>query len=106
MPTNKKKSSAVKYLEKISDGPLTLGNTLQAHRQAEELTQEQMSKKIGISKAHLSQIEKGHKFLSPERAKDFAKKLGYSQKLFVSLSLQDQLGRAGIKYKVTLEAAS
>jgi transcriptional regulator with XRE-family HTH domain len=104
--TTKKKSSAVAYLEKISGGPLTLGNTLQAHRHAEDLTQEQMAKKIGISKAHLSQIEKGHKFLSPERAKDFAKKLGYSQKLFVSLSLQDQLGRAGIKYKVTLEAAS
>ncbi|MGZ3796814.1 MAG: helix-turn-helix transcriptional regulator [Pseudobdellovibrionaceae bacterium] len=100
-----KKSSSIKFLEKISGGSLTLGNALQTHRLAEELTQEQMAKKLGISKVHLSQIEKGHKFLSPERAQEFAKKLGYSQKLFVSLSLQDQLRRAGLPYKVKLEAA-
>ncbi|MGZ3768506.1 MAG: helix-turn-helix domain-containing protein [Bdellovibrio sp.] len=104
MRTNKK-SAAVRYLEKLSGGPLTLGSTLQSHRLAEDLTQEQMAKKLGISKAHLSQIEKGHKFLSPERAQEFAKKLGYSKKLFVKLSLQDQLRRAGIRYTIKLEAA-
>lgn len=101
----KKKSEAVKYLESISGGSLTLGLVLNSLRLSEEMTQVQMAKKLGISTAHLSQIEKGHKFLSPERAQAFAKKLGQSPVMFVKYSLQDQLTRAKLRYKVSLEAS-
>lgn len=103
--STKKKSESVRYLESVSGGPLTLGSVLNSLRLSEEMTQEQMAKKLGISKAHLSQIEKGHKFLSPERAQSFAKKLGHSPVMFVRLSLQDQLTRAKIPYTVNLEAS-
>ena len=49
--------------------------------------------------------EKGVKFVSPERAKKFAKVLGYSEVTFVELALQDQFKNAGIKMKINLEAA-
>ncbi|MDG0816430.1 helix-turn-helix domain-containing protein [Bdellovibrio svalbardensis] len=101
----KKKSDAVKFLESISDGPLTLGSVLNSLRLAEDMTQAQMAKKLRISTAHLSQIEKGHKFLSPERAQAFAKKLGHSPVMFVKYSLQDQLTRAKLPYKIVLEAS-
>lgn len=101
----KPKSQAIKALEKMNGGPLTLGKAIYAWRRSQELTQPEMGKRLGISAVHLGQIERGLKFLSPDRAKKFAKKLGHSEKLFVALCLQDQLLRAGIKYKITLEAA-
>lgn len=101
----KSKSPAVKYLEKISSGPLTLGKVLRSYRLAEEMTQEEVAKKLGVSKAHLSQIEKGHKFVSPERAYNFGKKLGYLPELFVQLSLQDQITKAKLPFKVNIQAA-
>lgn len=102
----KTKSDSVKILEKMIGQPLSLGLVLRSYRQGEEMTQAEMAKKLGISGVHLSQIEKGQKFLSPERAQQFAKKLGHSEKLFIGLSLQDQLTRAGLKYKITLENAA
>lgn len=101
----KPKTAAVKYLEKISGGPLTLGRVLRSYRLAEDLTQNDVAKKLGISKAHLSQIEKGHKFVSPERAYNFGKKLGHLPELFVQLSLQDQITKAKLPYKVNIQAA-
>jgi transcriptional regulator with XRE-family HTH domain len=101
----KQKSDALAYLDKIIGDEMTIGATLRAHREAEDLTQQQLAKKLKISRVHLSQIEKGHKFLSPERAKSFAQTLGYSPKLFVQLSLQEQLDRAKLPYKIKLEAS-
>lgn len=97
-----KKSDAIKFLDKLIGAPASFGATLQAIRLADEMTQSEMAKKLGITNAHLSQIERGHKYVSPERALLFAKKLGYPAKVFISLSLQDQLHRAGIKFKVSL----
>jgi transcriptional regulator with XRE-family HTH domain len=40
--------------------------------------QPELAKKLGISKSHLNDIEKGRKAVSPERAARFAKILGYA----------------------------
>lgn len=102
----RKKSPILKTMEKMMGEPLSLGLLIKSYRQSEDLTQGEMAKTLGISNAHLSQIEKNHKFLSPERARDFAKKLGYSEQMFIMLSLQDQLTRAGLKYTITLKKAA
>lgn len=93
-----KRSDALKFLDKSIGEPASFGATLQTIRLSDE-----MAKKIGITSAHLSQLAQGHKFVSSERALTFAKKLGYSPKMLIGLSLQDQLQRAGIKLKVRLE---
>jgi len=103
--STKTKSQAMKYMDKIIGSPMTIGSELQAYRMAEDVNQEKLAKKLGISRVHLSQIERGKKFLSPERAAAFARKLGYSERVFLELCFQDQLNRANMRYKIKLEAA-
>ena len=103
--TTKKKSSALKYLEKISGGPLSLGSLIESIRLADEIPQMVFAKKLGISASHLCDIEKQRKIVSPHRAAKFAKILGYSQEQFVRLSLQEMLNQAGIPMKVEVKAS-
>jgi hypothetical protein len=56
-------------------------------------------------KISLCDIEKGRKAVSIERAVMFAEILGDSPDLFVELALQTQIEKAGLDYKVTIEAA-
>ena len=100
-----RKSDAVRFLEKLTGGPVTLGRFLEAVRLGEELTQPAFAKRLGLSRSHLNDIEKGRKAVSPERAARFAKVLGYSQARFVQLALQDLVNRGGLKLRVDVKAA-
>ena len=100
----KKKSDAMKFLESLV-GELTFGGMVEAMRQAEEMSQVEFAAKLGISKQHLCDIEKGRKFVSPERAAKFAKILGHSERSFVALALRDIVNQGGLKLKVNVEAA-
>lgn len=98
----KKKSSAVKFLEKELGSPLTFGLRIHSLRKGEGLTLEAFADILGISKQHLNDIEKGRKAVSPERAARFAQVLGFGEDQFVRLALQDQLNNAGLNYQVHL----
>lgn len=100
-----KKSSAVKALEKVVGAPLTLGRALESVRKTEELSQDECARKLGVSKSHLCDVEKGRKTVSPERAAKWARVLGYPESVFVRLAIQGELDAAGLKYKVEIEAA-
>lgn len=100
-----KKSEAIRFLEKLTGGPVSLGKFLEAVRQGEEMTQPVFAKKLGISKSHLNDIEKGRKAVSPDRAARFAKVLGYSQARLVKLALQDLVDRSKLKLHVDVKAA-
>jgi len=100
-----KRSEALRFLEKLTGGPVTLGKFLEAVRRGEEMTQPAFAKKLGISKSHLNDIEKGRKAVSPDRAARFAKVLGYSQPRLVKLALQDLVDRGGLKLQVDVRAA-
>jgi len=102
--STKKKSDAMKFLEGLI-GKLTFGGLIEAMRQAEEMSQVEFAKKLGISKQHLCDIEKRRKFVSPERAAKFARILEHSEKSFVALALQDIVNQGGLKLKVNVEAA-
>jgi transcriptional regulator with XRE-family HTH domain len=103
--TTKKKSTAMNFLDNAIGTPMTFGSTIESIRLADSITQVIFAKKLGISQAHLSQIEKGFKSVSPERAKKFAIILGHSEVTFVELALKDQFKRSGINMKIYLEAA-
>lgn len=98
----KKKSAAVKFVEKHAGGPLTFGRRISSLRKGEDLTLEAFAEVLGISKQHLNDIEKGRKAVSPERAAKFAQILGFGANQFVRLALQDQLNSAGLNYQVHL----
>jgi transcriptional regulator with XRE-family HTH domain len=100
-----KKSDAMKLLEKLSGGTLTLGRAIESVRKCEELSQDACAKRLGISKSHLCDVEKGRKTVSPERAAKWARILGYPESVLVRLAIQGGLDSAGLKYRVEIEAA-
>jgi transcriptional regulator with XRE-family HTH domain len=100
-----KKSDARRFLEKISGGPLTLAGILKTLRECDELSQQDFAAKLGISKQNLCDIEKNRKFVSSARAAVFATKLGYPPTYFIQRALQEELDRAGVKLKITVDAA-
>lgn len=99
------KSEAVRLLESLSGGPLSFGRAIESLRKCEEFTQEQCAKKLGVSKSHLCDVEKGRKTVSPERAAKWARILGYPEPAMVRLALQAEIDAAGLKYKVDIAAA-
>ena len=100
-----KKSDAINLLEKIAAGPLTLGKAIESARKCEDLSQASCAKKLGISKSHLYDVEKGRKTVSPGRAARWSRILGYPESVFVQLAMQGELDAAGLKYRVDIEAA-
>jgi antitoxin HigA-1 len=107
MTTRRKviKSPATRFLEDLARGPLTFGSLLEAIRVGEGLTQAEFARQLGISRSHLCDIEKGRKSVSLTRAAHLAKTLGYSEKQFVRLALQELVDEAGLKWVVKVEAA-
>lgn len=96
---------ARRFVEGLIGGRITLGALLEAIRKGEGATLVELATKLGITKSHLCDIERGRKLVSPERASRFAELLGYSSDQFVRLALQDAVDRAGLHYKVELTAA-
>lgn len=97
-------TSARKYLER-KDGVLTLGAALKSERLCREMNLTDFSNELGISVQHLSDIEKGRRIVSAEKAAELADSIGDSKALFVELALQDSVRRSGLKLRVRVEAA-
>jgi transcriptional regulator with XRE-family HTH domain len=85
-------------------GELTFGEVLRSFRLADELTQAQFARKLGISAANLCDLEKSRKLPSPARAAKMATKLGLPEPLLIQLALQGQLEQAHLDYKVSVAA--
>jgi transcriptional regulator with XRE-family HTH domain len=100
-----KKSAAMKYLERLRGGPLTFGALVHSIRETDEHTLEDLAKRLGVSRSHLCDIEKGRRAVSAERASRWAATLGYPEALFVKLAMQAELDAAGIKLKIEVKAA-
>ncbi len=102
MRTRREKSEAIRFLEKLRGGPLTLGGLLASIRLGDELSQTEFAQKLGISKSNLCDIEKGRKLVSPERAARWGALLGYSDRQFVRLALQDLVRKSGLELEVSI----
>jgi len=102
---NKRNAKEVAALEALMGGPLTLGMALEALRRGENMSQTEFARKLGLSSQKLCDIEKGRRSVSPERAAQFARKLGHPVEVFVRLALQDQVNHGGLKLKVSVQAA-
>jgi len=104
MKQNKKAVEALAYFERTL-GPFTLGRALASIRETEGYTLARFAKKLGVSRAHLCDVERGRRGVSAERAARWAKVLGHPPQVFVALALQDEVTAAGLKLKVSVEAA-
>ena len=101
----KGRSDAMKFLDGIVGEPFTFGSMLRTIRECDEISQASMARRLGISRAHLCDIEKGRRAVNPDRAVKFACDLGYGETQFVRLALQDQIAKAGLRMNVKIEAA-
>jgi DNA-binding XRE family transcriptional regulator len=99
------KKEASQVLEKLY-GPFTFATFMRGVRTTLDLTQVEMAKKLGISKAALCEIEKGRTLVSPQSAVRYAKKAGFSETVALEACLQDQLRKAKIKKRVRIEDAA
>ncbi|MCG8557708.1 MAG: helix-turn-helix domain-containing protein [Proteobacteria bacterium] len=84
---------------------MSFGDALGAIREREGLTQVALAERMGVSRSHLCDIEKGRKLVSPALAAEYARVLGHNERQFVRLALQDQVRKAGLDYHVEIEAA-
>lgn len=101
----KTKSASLKTLEKLRGGPMTFGQMIESIRICDEISQAELARNLGLSRAHLCDIEKGRRTVTPEKAADFAKTLGYSINQFVARAIEDSLRKMGLKLKVEVRAA-
>jgi transcriptional regulator with XRE-family HTH domain len=106
MAKKAKKSAALRALDRAAGGPLTLARLLQAIRLGEEETLEVFAKRLGVTRAHLCDIEKGRRRVSVERAAKWATLLGYHPPQFVELALQDEVAAAGLRLRVDVRSAA
>ena len=86
-------------------GAMTLAVFLSSWRESLEMTQVAFAKKLGISSANLCDIEKGRQLVSPKKAAQIAKKIGYSETVLVELVINEQLAADGLKLRVKTEVA-
>ena len=99
-------TKAIKQLEKMTKGPLTFAKMLHGIRLSDEVTQVELAEAVGISKGLVCDIEKGRRLPTIEQAIMISEYLGYPVQGFVSILIQDQLRKANLSMKVTLEKAA
>ncbi len=105
MSTGKVKSQARRTLEEARGAEMTFGKMIESLRVCDELSQAALARKLGVSRAHLCDIEKGRRFVTPEKAAEFAEAMGYSVNQFVAQAIEDSLKRIGLKLRVEIKAA-
>lgn len=94
------------FFESLRGGPLTFGRLLHSLRTADELTQTELAKKVKVSKGLICDIEKGRRDATIELASKLAKIMGYPPETFISVLLEEQIKKAKLNFKVTLEKAA
>ena len=103
--TIRKKSNAIKELEKFRKSPLSFMDLLYSVRTTEEMTQVELAGLSGTSKAKICDFEKGRRVPTLKLAAKLAKALGHSEALFVAKLIEEQIKDANLKLKITIEAA-
>ena len=83
---------------------LSFGSVLRAWRLGEELSQAEMARRLGLSRANLCDLEKGRKLPSPGRALRIARKLGMVEAHVIELVLQDLLRHEQVNLRVSVAA--
>lgn len=99
-------SAARQSIERLRGRPLSFGQMIESIRMCDDISQAELARRLGISRAHLCDVEKGRRTVTPEKAAEFAKILGYSVSQFVARACEDSLRRMGLQFKVEVKAAS
>src|SRR5437868_6422169 len=86
-------------------GPMTFGRFLRSARTTTDLTQAELARRLDISRSTLCDIEKGRQAVSAELAARIARTCGVSEVMAVELVLTEQLRRAQLDMRVSVQPA-
>ncbi len=98
-------TKAIKKLS-VMRGELTLGKAIRSIRLCDKIKQGDFAVLLNVTQSYLSDLENDRKEVSPQKAAAFANLLGYSEKQFIRLALQDSLRRKGFFYEINLRDAA
>lgn len=98
------KKQATKTIDEIRGKTFSFSIILRGYRTRENLTQEKLAKKLGVTKSYISDLENQRRYVTVEQAKVFAKKLKEPTALWVETAVQDMLERAGVEGSVKIVA--
>ena len=98
------KKELLPFLEEISGEAFSFSSILRGFRAREDMTQDQLAKKIGVTKSYISDLENQRRYATVDQAQVFAKKLKEPVELWVTTALQDMLVRAGIPGQIKIVA--
>jgi transcriptional regulator with XRE-family HTH domain len=96
--------NASKALEKITGEKFSFSMAIRAYRTREDLTQQELADLVGVKKSYISNIENKRDFVSIEQAAKFARAFKEPVDLWMTWAIQDQINRAGEKFKIKLVA--
>lgn len=101
-----KKSKAMKLLEKITGEEFSFATLVRGYRVREDLTQEELAKKLKVKKSYISNIENSRDYVTLEQAVRFANLLNEPIELWAKVVLQDMINRSGLNAVVELKKAA
>jgi transcriptional regulator with XRE-family HTH domain len=101
---NKEQKELLHYLEKLTKQDFSFSTILRGYRTRENMTQEQLAAKLGVTKSYISDLENKRRYVTVIQAKSFAKKLKEPVEVWVTTSLQDMVTRAGVSGTVRIVA--
>lgn len=85
---------------KMRNADLSFGDFIKNYRLGEDLTQDELANRMGVSKQRVCDIEKNRCHVSLKLCKKIAKKLDLPLEWLAKLTLQDLLESEGINLKV------
>lgn len=86
-----------KIVEQIV-GPVTIGTLLKSYRRNNELTLDELSRKLRITKTDLQKIESGKIHPSLKQVLSFTKKLDEPPNIYAKVWCEDEVRRAGLDF--------
>lgn len=95
--------SAEKLLEELV-GPVTVPMLIRVYRTRNELRQDQLAKKLGVTVGFISNVETGKKPISLAKTLEICKKLKQNERYWAAIYFQQEAREAGLKnFKITIE---
>lgn len=87
-----------KIIEKLI-GPVTIGSLLKTYRRNNELSLDELSKKLKISKSDLQKIEAGKMHIPLKQVISFIKKLDEPPNVYAKVWCEEEVRRAGLDFE-------
>lgn len=92
---------AVEFMRKTM-GHLTVGRLIRAYRTSNDLSQDQLARKLKVTKGFLSNVETGKKKISLNKSLEIARKLKDHEDLYAQIWFEEEAREAELDVEITV----